>query len=83
MDNYSLVSTQFLRDLCIKNNWFTCGTCEQYEKLFELNRNGCTLDNLALVIWLCSDEKWDREHIYLTLCIEKRNFLNRCYGLSK
>ncbi len=83
MDNYSLVSTQFLRDLCIKNNWFTCGTCEQYEKLFELNRNGCTLDNLALVIWLCSDEKWDEDTISRILRLEKRKFLDRCYNLSK
>lgn len=80
MDNYSLVSTQFLRDLCIKNNWFTCGTCEQYEKLFEVNRNGGTLDDLALVIWLCSDEKWDKDSISRILRLEKREFLDRCHG---
>lgn len=80
MDNYSLVSTQFLRDLCIKNNWFTCGTCEQYEKLFELNGSGGTLDDLALVIWLCSDEKWDKDSISRILRLEKREFLDRCHG---
>lgn len=83
MDNYTLVSTYFLRDLCIKNNWFTCGTCEQYEKLFELNRTGCSLQDLATVIWLCSDEKWDLDTISRILRLEKRNFLDRCHSLSE
>lgn len=44
-----------LRKLCIENNWFTCGTSCQYEKLFYANEHGFTLEQIALIIWLCSD----------------------------
>lgn len=43
-----------LRQLCITNDWFTAGTCEQYEKLFELNEKGASVETLATVIWTCS-----------------------------
>lgn len=29
-----------LRSLCIKHDWFTCGTNSQYSKLFEMNEQG-------------------------------------------
>ena len=44
-----------LRDVCIKNAWFTDGSNEQYEKLFAMNENGADIDALALIIWLCSE----------------------------
>lgn len=45
-----------LRELCIKNNWFTCGTCQQYDKLYEMTRSGdFTMHEVATVIWVCSD----------------------------
>lgn len=83
MGNYTLVSNMFLRGLCIRENWFTCGTCEQYDKLFELNRNGATLEELALVIWLCSDDCWNKDTILLTLCLAKKDFLDRINGCSE
>ena len=43
-----------LRHLCIENQWFTCGTVRQYEKLFEMNDAGRSVEELALVIWICS-----------------------------
>lgn len=46
-----------LRCLCIKNHWFTCGTTRQYEKFFEMNEEGASIEQLATVIWLCSDEE--------------------------
>lgn len=76
-------TTYFLRELCIKYNWFTCGTCEQYEKLFEINKDGCPLEDIALVIWLCSDENWDYKSIRSILKTEKRKFLNQCNGYEK
>lgn len=45
-----------LRTLCIENDWFTCGSNRQYEKLFRANRLGASIDQLTLIIWLCSDD---------------------------
>ena len=57
------MDTETLRALCIKNNWFTCGSNSQYDKLFDMNEHGCSVDELALVIWICSDETFSREQI--------------------
>lgn len=57
------MDTETLRDLCIKNDWFTCGSNHQYYKLFDMNKAGCPIDELALVIWLCSDDQFDRNTI--------------------
>lgn len=56
---YSVIPTEYLRALCIKKNWFTCGTNEQYAKLFRANINGASMEEIATIIWLCSD---DDEH---------------------
>lgn len=42
---YTVTTASALRQLCIKNNWFTCGSNEQYEKLFYANENGCPIKN--------------------------------------
>lgn len=63
---YSIVPNDKLRELCIKNNWFTCGSNSQYEKLFESNTNGFTPMEIATIIWLCSDNA-DRNTILATL----------------
>lgn len=42
-----------LRSLCIRNNWYTHGTCEEYERLFNFLHDECgcpenmTTDKLA------------------------------------
>lgn len=60
MKDYRLqLSNCDLRDLCIKNNWFTHGTSDQYEKMFEMNDNGTDVHTLAAIIWTCSDPKGD------------------------
>lgn len=41
--------------LCNDNNYFTCGDCEQYEKLFTANENNASKKELALIIWVCSE----------------------------
>ena len=56
------LSAEDLRVLCIREDWFTGGTNSQYEKLFDLNREGASLEDLALVIWLCSP-RVDREEV--------------------
>ena len=44
-----------LRELCIKNDWFTCGTIKQYEKLFDRNKEGASITELSIIIWVCSN----------------------------
>lgn len=56
MKKYSVTTPEQLGTLCIKNDWFTCGTNRQYEKLFYANENGCPIEEIATIIWLCSDE---------------------------
>lgn len=51
------ISNAQLRGLCIRNRWFTGGTNSQYEKLFEMNENGASIEHIATVIWLCSDSE--------------------------
>lgn len=63
---YSIVPNDQLRELCIKNKWFTCGSTAQYDKLFEGNTNGFTPMEIATIIWICSDNT-DRNTILATL----------------
>lgn len=50
------LSAEDLRVLCIQEDWFTNGDNSQYEKLFDMNREGASLEELALVIWICSSD---------------------------
>lgn len=51
------ISNTALRNLCIENDWFTAGDAEQYKKLFYMNDMRAPIDQIATVIWLCSDEE--------------------------
>lgn len=60
LENYEL------RTLCIQENWFTGGSINQYNKLFELNESQVVekendlnkyIWNLSLVIWTCTPNK--------------------------
>lgn len=53
---YSITYPEDLRSLCIRENWFTCGSTKQYEKMFQMNAEGSSLTDIALVIWICSDD---------------------------
>ena len=61
MKEYTVTTTEELRTLCIENNWFTCGTASQYEKLFYANEMGCPIEEIATIIWLCSDDVCRRD----------------------
>ena len=50
-----IIPNEDLRMLCIKNNWFTCGDINQYDKLFQANRFGMPLEQIAVIIWTCSN----------------------------
>lgn len=65
-----LITNEKLRQLCIENDWFTYGTNYQYEKLFYANEMGCPIDEIASMIWLCSDgEKLTRGDIVTELVV--------------
>lgn len=66
---YSTIPTYELRALCIEHGWFTCGTNEQYEKLFYANTHGFSMEEIATIIWLCSEgeDLIDQEDILATL----------------
>ena len=57
MKKYTVTNTWNLRSLCIRKDWFTCGTNSQYDKMFALNENGANIEDIALAIWLCSDDE--------------------------
>ena len=58
-----------LRALCIRNNWFTCGDIRQYTRFFQRNDEGAQPEELAAILWICSDDS-PYEQIYSTLCKE-------------
>lgn len=37
------IDTSKLRNICIKNNWYTCGTCAEYSNMF----NMCEVENVT------------------------------------
>lgn len=60
-----------LRNICIEHDWFTCGSIEQYEKLFQANDIGAGIDELATIIWICSNAEKQAILDVLTVEIEK------------
>ena len=53
---FTVTDTDTLRRTCIHHNWFTEGTNTQYEKLFYANSHGCPIEEIATIIWLCTDD---------------------------
>lgn len=43
-----------VRQLCIRNNWFTGGSNAQYEKMFHLVETNAPITQVAVAIWLCT-----------------------------
>lgn len=74
MKNFSVTTNTNLRELCIAHDWFTGGSCEQYKKLFYANENGCPIEEIATIIWLCSDDEHCRRDILAYLIDEKRKY---------
>ena len=63
MKEYSVTNPFELRKLCCQHDWFTCGTNSQYDKLFYANENGSSIEEIATIIWLCSDEECRRADV--------------------
>ncbi len=49
------ISTDKLYRICNKYQFFTNGDISQYDKLFERNKEGASLQTLATIIWICSN----------------------------
>ena len=58
-----------LCNLCIREQWFTSGSIQQYEKLFEAYENGAGIDCIATILWVCSSNA-TLEQITATLLAE-------------
>ena len=43
--------------LCNEKKYFTCGSNEQYDRMFDMVRNGAPANDIALVIFICSDSQ--------------------------
>lgn len=56
MSKERVLSNQELYGLCNRYRFFTAGTNEQYNKLFDANRAGASLKDLAIMIWICSKD---------------------------
>lgn len=70
---YVITTPGKLRQLCIDENWFTSGSNEQYGKLFYANANGCPMEEIATIIWVCSSNA-DRSGILATLKLEQERY---------
>ena len=46
--------------LCNKEQLFTCGSIEQYQKMFDIAKNGVTQTELAYMLYLCSSQSLDK-----------------------
>ena len=82
-EQYTVTVFERLRKLCIDKNWFTEGTNNQYNKLFYANEMGCPIEEIATIIWLCSDTEIHngemnicRRDILRDLVCERIKFLN-------
>lgn len=78
MNTYTVTSSCELRLLCIKNDWFTAGSNEQYNKLFYANSNGCSIEEIATIIWLCSSEEHARRDIMEKLKEAQAKYKEEC-----
>lgn len=43
-----------VRQMCIRNNWFTGGSNEQYNKMFQLVQANAPVTHVAVAIWMCT-----------------------------
>lgn len=48
------LTTSELRELCIRENWFTNGCIDQYNTLFRRLNEGAPFDEIVIIIWKCS-----------------------------
>lgn len=57
-------ATDRVYSLCVKNRWCTSASNMSYEKMFRLVKEGRSLHDIALAIWLTSSELVPFSDIY-------------------
>jgi hypothetical protein len=50
-----------VRVMCIKNNWFTCGSNKEFEKMFQLVKKKAAVEQVAKQIYFNSDNVYYRD----------------------
>ena len=50
--------------LCNRKQYFTCGSNEQYTKFLKMVGEKASLDSIARVLWVCSDDKFSFNECY-------------------
>lgn len=63
LNNGSTIEFNDLRNLCISKEYFTCGDCTAYDRLFKLNESGASIETLAACIWTNSSDYADLDTI--------------------
>ena len=62
--DFEYVMHDRLRSLCIREEYFTCGTNSQYDRMFELSTDPkFSPREVAIMIYMCSDEDADLDTI--------------------
>lgn len=56
------LTTSQIREICIRENWFTHGDNEQYSRMFDMVSSDAPIHDIAMVIWTCSDG-WEADAI--------------------
>lgn len=87
MKKYAVTTNHSLSNLCIRNDWFTEGTNEQFEKLFRANEMFCSIEEIATIIWLCSNTDLAnggtcRRDILDELKAERRKYWKAIFGVE-
>lgn len=62
-----MLTVDLVYRMCNMYQWFTHGTVEQYDRMFEMVKQGKKVHEIALVIWICSDPSITVETIEGTL----------------
>lgn len=68
-----------LRNLCIKHNWYTCGTCKEYSVLLDK----CEKDNITTgdIVDMAEDilSHSCTDHPITSICFEIARICNSCF----
>ena len=95
VNGFRIVSS--LRELCIKEQWFNAGSCEQYDTMFDVAKKvvnyeannakivDFTFDDLVTIIWICTADVTlaDHKEIYKKLVEWKKQMLSEAKELNE
>ena len=79
MKNYTVTTSTNLINLCAGAGIFTDATKKQTERLLVENEAGCPIEQIAAMIWMCSDNSLSRSEILDMLKIERVYFYKKLF----